>query len=114
MNISNVNTRPRKNSQIVSLGSGNRVYTPDQMYKIYDESLSKNRGMNSNGSVSNKNKKAKRGAKTSYGNYSQFQMNPFMTSNNLKWHKARKSLVASTGSKKNMVVNNSHIIESLK
>ena len=36
--ISVNNSRPRKNSQIVSIGSDARVYTPDQMVHIYDES----------------------------------------------------------------------------
>ena len=31
--------RPRKNSQIVSMTTEGRVYTPDQLHQMYDESI---------------------------------------------------------------------------
>jgi hypothetical protein len=85
----------------MSPSSDTRVYTPDQLQQIYDESIIKYRSSNLNSSMSNKNnsKKPKRGVKTSYGNYTILQsQNPFLN-NKFKLHKARKSLITN-GSKK--------------
>jgi hypothetical protein len=85
------------------------------MLQIYDESACRSRILNPNNSISNKNKKVKRGAKTSYGNYSQTPVhNPFVVGNKFKLHKARKSLVTQGGQKNNILMSNSHIFDSFK
>lgn len=107
--------RPRKNSQVMSIGSDTRVYTPDQLHQIYDESICKYKSSNLNSSMVTKNsKKSKRGAKTSYGNYAQVQaINPFVT-NKFKLQKARKSLISAGNSKKSILGNSSNILETFK
>lgn len=85
------------------------------MFQMYDESISKYKYSNPHNGVSGKNKKVKRGVKTSYGNYAQCQApSPFMFNNKINIHKARKSLVANGNSKKTFYVNNSHVMDSFK
>lgn len=57
--------------------------------------------------MSNKNKKVKRGVKTSYGNYTQYHV-PMNFNNKFKLHKGRKSLIANTNtnSKKTILIKN--------
>ena len=96
------------NSQAFTNGTDSRVYTPDQMQKIYDESIWKlKNSYNLNNSMSNKNKKVKRGVKTSYGNYTQYHV-PMNFNNKFKLHKGRKSLIANTNtnSKKTILIKN--------
>ena len=72
--VNQYNCLPRKKSQIVSIGSESRVYTPDQLNQMYDESIWKFKGINVNNSMLYKSKKIKRGVKTSYGNYTQCEV----------------------------------------
>lgn len=92
---------PRKNSQVISIGSDTRIYTPDQLNEIYEESVGRHNSSHVNNSILSKSKKVKRGVKSSYGNYIQSK-NPhqFNISNNLKLSKGRKSIVTTGASKK--------------
>ncbi|CAI2383421.1 unnamed protein product [Moneuplotes crassus] len=86
-----------KNGQVLSIGSDTRVYTPDQLQQIYDESIIKYKSSGPNGNLANKHgKKSKRGVKTSYGNYTQLRpQSSFIPNNKIKLSKGRKSVTGS-------------------
>lgn len=85
------------------------------MSQLYDESIWKYKTSNLNNSMTTKNKKSKRGVKTSYGNYAQVQVpSPFGCPTKFKLHKGRKSLIAQGASKKTFMVNNSNLLDSFK
>ena len=103
-----ISSTKENNSQAFTNGTESRVYTPEQMQKIYDESTSKlKNSYNLNNSVTNKNKKVKRGVKTSYGNYTQHHV-PMNFNAKFNMHKARKSLMTTgnTNSKKTILIKN--------
>ena len=49
-----MNPKTRKGSQVLSIGSDTRVYTPDQLQQIYDESIIKYKNSNLNSSINSK------------------------------------------------------------